>query len=63
MNKIDIIDEEEVLRMINAVSRSTIWKYTKRYNFPKPVRTHPKQFLLSEVEAWILNGGINQKSS
>ncbi|MFH7097959.1 helix-turn-helix transcriptional regulator, partial [Klebsiella pneumoniae] len=50
------------MQMMRISSRMTIWKYTERYNFPKPIRTHPKQYLLSEVEAWILNGGINPKS-
>ncbi|MBL1816347.1 AlpA family transcriptional regulator, partial [Klebsiella pneumoniae] len=32
-------------------------------NFPKPVRTYPKQYLRSAIVEWILNGGVNQKSS
>ncbi len=60
---IEMITEKEVMQMMRISSRMTIWKYTERYNFPKPIRTHPKQYLLSEVEAWILNGGINPKSS
>lgn len=63
MTDIEMIDEKEVMEMIRASSRMTIWKYTKRYNFPKPIRTHPKQFLKFEVVEWILNGGINQRSS
>ncbi|CDZ82709.1 TPA: AlpA family phage regulatory protein [Citrobacter koseri] len=63
MSNIEMIDEKEVMQMIRVSSRMTIWKYTKHHNFPKPIRTHPKQYLQSEVEAWILNGGINQKSS
>ncbi|MDN6449971.1 MAG: AlpA family transcriptional regulator, partial [Enterobacterales bacterium] len=35
----------------------------KKYNFPKPVRTHPKQYLRSDVDHWIINGGVNQRSS
>ncbi|AKE61920.1 MULTISPECIES: helix-turn-helix transcriptional regulator [Enterobacteriaceae] len=62
MSDIEMINEKEVMRMIRVSSRMTIWKYTKHHNFPKPIRTHPKQYLQSEVEAWILNGGINQKS-
>ncbi|HHB9108081.1 TPA: helix-turn-helix transcriptional regulator [Klebsiella pneumoniae] len=58
-----MITEKEVMQMMRVSSRMTIWKYTERYNFPKPIHTHPKQYLLSEVEAWILNGGINPKSS
>ncbi|MGE6031378.1 AlpA family transcriptional regulator [Klebsiella pneumoniae] len=46
-----------------ASSRVTIRKYTERYNFPKPVRTYPKQYLRSAIVEWILNGGVNQKSS
>ncbi|EAT1196165.1 AlpA family transcriptional regulator [Salmonella enterica] len=63
MSNIDMVDEKEVMRMARISSRMTIWKYTRQYNFPKPIRTHPKQYLKSEEEAWILNGGINQKSS
>ncbi|AWD03983.1 TPA: AlpA family phage regulatory protein [Klebsiella aerogenes] len=63
MASVEMITEKEVMQMMHISSRMTIWKYTERYNFPKPIRTHPKQYLLSEVEAWILNGGINPKSS
>lgn len=63
MANIDIIDEKEVMGMIKVSSRMTIWKYTKLHNFPMPIRTHPKQYLKSEVETWILSGGINQKFS
>lgn len=63
MNDIEMIDEKEVMGMIKVASRMTIWKYTKKHAFPMPVRTHPKQYLKSGVVAWILNGGINQKSS
>ncbi|PCQ12909.1 AlpA family transcriptional regulator [Klebsiella pneumoniae] len=51
------------MRMIRVSSRVTIRKYTERYNFPKPVRTYPKQYLRSAIVEWILNGGVNQKSS
>ncbi|ECJ2853594.1 AlpA family transcriptional regulator [Salmonella enterica subsp. diarizonae] len=61
-NNVGMIDEKEAMRMIKVSSRMTISKYTKLYNFPKPIRTHPKQYLQSEVVQWILNGGINQKS-
>ncbi|HBY4775310.1 TPA: AlpA family transcriptional regulator [Klebsiella pneumoniae] len=63
MVDIEMIDEEEAMRMIRVSSRVTIRKYTERYNFPKPVRTYPKQYLRSAIVEWILNGGINQKSS
>lgn len=61
MADIEIINEKEVMQMIRVSSRMTIWKYTEHYNFPKSIP--PKQYLRSEVEAWILNGGINPKSS
>ncbi|WCF41961.1 helix-turn-helix transcriptional regulator [Enterobacter roggenkampii] len=63
MTGIEMISEKEVMQMLKVSSRMTIWKYTENYNFPKPIRTHPKQYLQSAVEAWILNGGVNQKSS
>ncbi|HED1420123.1 TPA: AlpA family transcriptional regulator [Kluyvera georgiana] len=63
MADIEMIDEKEAMRMIRVSSRMTIRKYTEHYGFPKPIRTYPKQYLRSAVEAWILNGGINQKSS
>ncbi len=57
MVDIEMIDEEEAMRMIRVSSRVTIRKYTERYNFPKPVRTYPKQYLRSAIVEWILNGG------
>ncbi len=63
MVDIEMIDEEEAMRMIRVSSRVTIRRYTERYNFPKPVRTYPKQYLRSAIVEWILNGGVNQKSS
>lgn len=63
MADIEMINEKEAMKMIRVSSRMTIWKYTELHNFPKPIRTHPKQYLKSEVEQWILNGGINQRSS
>ncbi len=36
MVDIEMIDEEEAMRMIRVSSRVTIRKYTERYNFPKP---------------------------
>ncbi|WP_227541901.1 AlpA family transcriptional regulator [Klebsiella pneumoniae] len=62
MVDIEMIDEEEAMRMIRVSSRVTIRKYTERYNF-LPVRTYPKQYLRSAIVEWILNGGVNQKSS
>ncbi|CNH67907.1 helix-turn-helix transcriptional regulator [Yersinia pekkanenii] len=63
MSSTDMIEEKEVMAKLRISSRMTIWKYTKVYNFPLPVRTHPKQYLLAEVERWILNGGVNQRAS
>lgn len=62
MSNIEIIGEKEVMAKLKVSSRMTIYNYTQKFGFPKPVRTHPKQYLLAEVEGWILNGGINQKS-
>ncbi|CAH1473244.1 AlpA family transcriptional regulator [Klebsiella quasipneumoniae] len=56
MVDIEMIDEEEAMRMIRVSSRVTIRKYTERYKFPKPVRNYPKQYLRSAVVEWILNG-------
>lgn len=63
MVDVEMITEQEAMRMLKVSSRATIWKYTEKNNFPKPIRTHPKQYLKSAVENWILSGGINQKSS
>ncbi|WP_072164364.1 helix-turn-helix transcriptional regulator, partial [Escherichia coli] len=54
---------KEVMNKLGVSSRQTIWNYTKRHGFPKPVRTHPKSYLREAVEGWILNGGVNQKCS
>ncbi len=35
MVDIEMIDEEEAMRMIRVSSRVTIRKYTERYNFPQ----------------------------
>lgn len=58
-----MIKEPEAMKLLGISSRMTIAKYIREYNFPKPVTTYPKQFLLAEVEAWILSGGVNQKAS
>lgn len=63
MANIEMISEKDVMEKLKVSSRMTIYKYTKEFNFPRPVRTHPKQFLQAEVENWILNGGVNQRSS
>ncbi|MFH0474015.1 helix-turn-helix transcriptional regulator [Kluyvera ascorbata] len=63
MADIEMINEKEVMQMMHVSSRMTIWKYTENHNFPKPIRTHPKQYLRTAVEAWILNGGVNQRPS
>ncbi|MBC1185250.1 AlpA family transcriptional regulator [Kluyvera sp. SCKS090646] len=63
MADIEMINEKEVMQMMHVSSRMTIWKYTENHNFPKPIRTHPKQYLRSAVETWILNGGVNQRPS
>lgn len=63
MANTEMISEKDVMEKLKVSSRMTIYKYTKKFNFPRPVRTHPKQFLQAEVENWILNGGVNQRSS
>jgi len=63
MANITMIKENEVMLKLNISSRSTIAKYIAKYNFPKPVTTYPKQFLLTDVENWILNGGVNPRAS
>ncbi|KAB8310791.1 AlpA family phage regulatory protein [Rouxiella chamberiensis] len=63
MSNIEMIEEKEVMEKLKVSSRMTIYNYTRKFGFPKPVRTHPKQYLLADVENWILNGGINQKSA
>ncbi len=63
MTETKLIKEKEVMEKLAITSRTTIWKYCERHNFPKPVRTHPKAYLLSAVEDWIIRGGVNQTSS
>jgi predicted DNA-binding transcriptional regulator AlpA len=43
MADIEMITEKEVMGF-KVSSRATIWKYTEYHNFPKPIRTHPKQY-------------------
>ncbi|EKK4079439.1 AlpA family transcriptional regulator [Cronobacter dublinensis] len=59
----EMISEKEVMEKLKVSSRMTIWTYTHKLGFPKPVRSRPKLYLLAEVEQWILNGGVNQKSA
>ena len=63
MQNINLIPEKEVMAKLGISSRQTMYNYQSKHCFPKPVRTHPKAYLESEVDQWILNGGINQKSS
>lgn len=63
MTDTTLIKEEEVMAKLHVSSRTTMWKYCRQYNFPKPVRTHPKAYLRSAVDEWLLKGGINQKVS
>lgn len=58
-----LIPEKEVMSTLGVSSRQTIWNYTHRHGFPKPVRTHPKAYLRTAFEQWLLNGGVNQKCS
>lgn len=52
MVDIEMIDEEEAMRMIRVSSRVTIRKYTERYNFPN--RSGP---ILSNICALLLWSG------
>lgn len=61
MANIEMITEMEAMRKIGVTSRTTMRTYVLNYSFPKPVRNRPKQYLLAEVESWILNGGVNQR--
>ncbi|WP_126721636.1 helix-turn-helix transcriptional regulator [Escherichia coli] len=54
MTDTSLIPEKEVMNKLGVSSRQTIWNYTKRHGFPKPVRTHPKSYLREAVEGWIL---------
>lgn len=63
MSDTSLILEKEVMNKLGVSSRQTIWNYTNRHGFPKPVRTHPKAYLREAVDGWILNGGVNQKCS
>jgi len=57
-----LMKEKELMELLAVSSRQTIWNYTHRHGFPKPVRTHPKVYLRQDVISWILNGGVNPKS-
>lgn len=63
MADIELISEKDVMEKLKVSSRMTIWTYTHKMGFPKPVRSRPKLYLLAEVDKWILNGGVNQRSS
>ncbi|MEB6378823.1 AlpA family transcriptional regulator [Leclercia adecarboxylata] len=56
-----LMQEKEVMELLGISSRQTIWNYTHRHRFPKPVKTHPKVYLREAVLSWILNGGVNPK--
>ena len=63
MADVTLIKEKEVMAQLQITSRTTMWKYCEIDNFPKPVRTHPKAYLKSAVDEWILRGGVNQQLS
>ncbi|KQN63670.1 AlpA family transcriptional regulator [Erwinia sp. Leaf53] len=63
MTDTTLIKESEVMAKLHIASRTTMWKYCRDHNFPKPVRTHPKAYLRAAVDEWLLNGGINPKVS
>lgn len=63
MQDIKLIPEKKVMEKLGISSRQTMYTYQNKHRFPKPVRTHPKAYLESAVNQWILNGGINQKVS
>ncbi|MFT4271243.1 MAG: AlpA family phage regulatory protein [Pantoea sp.] len=58
-----LIPEKDVMEKLGITSRTTMWKYCKNHNFPKPVRSHPKAYLRKDVDGWIRRGGINQPLS
>ncbi len=60
---LEMLSEEEVMSILRIKARSTLWGYTKRHGFPRPVRTHPKQYLKTQVEQWIMSGGTSQPGS
>ena len=57
-----LIQESEVMNLLEVSARQTIWNYTKKHNFPKPIRTRPKAYLREAVNEWIIKGGVNQSS-
>lgn len=61
MSATALMKESEVMAKLEITSSTTIYKYCKLHNFPKPVRTHLKAYLRSDVDRWILNGSINQR--
>ncbi|AVV39280.1 MULTISPECIES: AlpA family transcriptional regulator [Pantoea] len=63
MANIEMIFESEAMQKIGVTSRTTMRTYVLNHSFPKPVRNRPKKYLLAEVEQWILNGGVNQRSA
>lgn len=63
MNEVNLISEKNVMIILGITSRQTMYNYQNKHRFPKPVRTHPKAYLESAVNQWILNGGINQKAA
>lgn len=63
MPNINLIPEKDVMAKLGISSRQTMYNYQNKHSFPKPVRTHPKAYLESAVDEWILNGGINQKAA
>ncbi|ULH09623.1 AlpA family transcriptional regulator [Serratia marcescens] len=61
MTDTTLVPEKEVMKRLKISSRQTMYTYQKKYGFPLPIRTHPKAYLESAVDQWILNGGISQK--
>lgn len=53
MTDTSLIPEKEVMNKLGVSSRQTIWNYTKRHGFPKPVRTHPNHTFVK-----LLRGGF-----
>lgn len=62
MTNSDLILETDVYEWLGR-KRKSLWRLRKECKFPQPVLTHPAKYRKSEIQEWLDNGGINQKSS
>ena len=58
---VDLISQAEAMERVQIKSRSGLYNLMKNYGLPKPVKTHPMAFVASDIDQWILNGGINSE--